>query len=226
MTPTRRTPPRRPGNGRPGAGTSARGTSARRPASSTRASSTRTSGTTRTAGPAVPGPGEPPGEERGRPSGRIAVVVLVLLVLVISYASSLRAWLAQRDEIDAARAELVQTQERVDQLRTDAERWQDPAFVTAEVRRRLGWVLPGEVGYRVLGPDGRPVGGDVSLEDPVAEPEEAPVDWYSSLWGSVEEAGVDPEEAAAQAAEEAVRPDPDAVIGEDPDRDPRRGGRR
>jgi len=118
------------------------------------------------------------------------VVVIVLLVLVISYASSLRAWLAQRDEIAAARADRAQTQERVAALQEAKERWKDPAYVTQQVRERLGYVLPGEVGYRVLGPDGRPIGTELSLDDPVNEPAApTPPDWYSAVWGSVQEAG-------------------------------------
>jgi len=116
-------------------------------------------------------------------------VVLVLLVLVISYASSLRAWLAQRDEIAVARAERAQTQEQVAALEEAKERWKDPAYVTQLVRSRLGYVLPGEVGYRVLGTDGRPIGSDVTLDEPVTEPEAPPSDWYSAVWGSVQEAG-------------------------------------
>jgi hypothetical protein len=114
-------------------------------------------------------------------------------VLVISYASTLRAWLAQRDEIDAARAELVATRERVAQLSEDQERWKDPAFARAEARERLGWVLPGEVHYQVLGDDGRPIGNEVSLDDPPAKAEPLPTDWYSTVWGSVQAAGSGPE---------------------------------
>ena len=123
-----------------------------------------------------------------RPSGRVAVVALILLVLVISYASSLRAWLAQRDELVAARADLADTRERVEDLQTGKERWQDSAYVMQEARERLGFVLPGEVGYRVLGADGEVVGSEVSLDQPVQA--QAPVtDWYAAVWGSVEKAG-------------------------------------
>jgi hypothetical protein len=117
------------------------------------------------------------------------VVALVLLVLVISYASTLRAWLAQRDEIDAARVELAETSARVTQLEEDRQRWKDPAFVRQEARERLGWVLPGEVHYQVVGTDGEPVRTDVSLDEPAADAEQGPQDWYSAVWGSVQAAG-------------------------------------
>ena len=117
-------------------------------------------------------------------------MLLVLLVLVISYASSLRAWLSQRDDIAAARAELTETSDRVQDLQTGIERWEDPAYVRNQARERLGFVLPGEVGYNVLGVDGEPIGSELSLDAPVVEPVDvAETDWYSALWGSVEEAG-------------------------------------
>ena len=117
-------------------------------------------------------------------------MLLVLLVLVISYASSLRAWLSQRDDIAAARAELTETSDRVQDLQTGIERWEDPAYVRNQARERLRFVLPGEVGYNVLGVDGEPIGSELSLDAPVVEPVDvAETDWYSALWGSVEEAG-------------------------------------
>jgi hypothetical protein len=117
-------------------------------------------------------------------------VLLVLLVLVISYASSLRAWLSQRDDLAAARMELAHTRDRVLDLQTGIERWQDPAYVRNQARERLGFVLPGEVGYNVLGTDGEPIGSDLSLDEPVVDPAElVETDWYSSVWGSVQEAG-------------------------------------
>jgi len=193
VAPPRPAASRRPSTGRPGSGASAgrpRSSSARRPAA---AAGGRTG--VRTGGPSPPPPigPAPPKEAGGRPSGRIAVIALVLLVLVISYASTLRAWLAQRDEIDAARAELVETRERVAQLSQDKERWKDPAFARAEARDRLGWVLPGEVHYQVLGDDGRPIGSEVSLDEPPVKTESMPEDWYSSVWGSVQAAGSDQE---------------------------------
>jgi cell division protein FtsB len=198
VSPSRPAASRRPSTGRPGSGASAgrpKGSASRRPAATAPGRAGARAGGGRTGGAQPPPPigPAPPAERGGRPSGRIAVIALVLLVLVISYASTLRAWLAQRDEIDAARAELVATRERVAQLSEDEERWKDPAFARAEARERLGWVLPGEVHYQVLGDDGRPIGNDVSLDDPPAKAEPPPTDWYSTVWGSVQAAGSGPE---------------------------------
>lgn len=115
-------------------------------------------------------------------------MALVLFVLLISYASSLRAWLTQRDEIDAARAELTQSTDRVEALEAGQERWRDPAYVIQEARRRLDFVQPGEVGYHVLGADGQPLDSDVRLDEPVVQ-QPPETDWYSTIWASVQQAG-------------------------------------
>lgn len=125
---------------------------------------------------------------RGRFTGRAAVSVLLLLVLVISYASSLRAWLQQRAEITTARADITQTQVSVDALERAKLRWQDPVYVQQQARERFGWLVPGEVGYRVIGADGSTLGAPPAPSAPSAP---AP-DWYVTVWDSVRAAGEPP----------------------------------
>src|SRR4028118_1252294 len=86
---------------------------------------------------------------RGGAGGRFAVLALVLVVLIASYASSLRAWLQQRAELEAARDRITSGEAQVEQLTEQAERWRDPAYVEQQARERLAWVMPGEVGYTV-----------------------------------------------------------------------------
>ena len=133
---------------------------------------------------------------RTRYTGRAAVLALVLLVLVISYASSLRAWIDQRQEIATTEAEIAEAQARVDQLTQTKQRWHDEAYLRRMARERFGWVLPGEIGYRVIDENGETV-GDTSLDAPegdAATPDQP--DWYDRVWGSIEYAGQPPEEAA------------------------------
>jgi cell division protein FtsB len=141
--------------------------------------------------------GQPAADEprrRSRFTGRAAVLLLVLLVLVISYASSLRAWLEQRAEIAATRAEIAQAQANVDALERERLRWQDPAYVRQQARERFGWVLPGEVLYRVIGVDGETLGAPAPPAVPAAEP---PADWYEGVWDSIQQAGEVPEPSTA-----------------------------
>ncbi|MGW7683623.1 FtsB family cell division protein [Kribbella sp. NPDC054772] len=144
----------------------------------------------RTAGPQA-------GPERTRGSrnltGRAAVVLLVLGALIVSYAQSLRVWFDQHQQISALNQEIADRQKRVGELNDEIARWDDDAYVKAQARQRLGWVMPGEVGYRVIGADGKPVGAPPEPSTPAdgTTNTQQPT-WYTKLWGSVEGAGKPP----------------------------------
>lgn len=122
---------------------------------------------------------------RSRLTGRTAILALVALVLVISYASSLRAWLQQREDLAEARAQIESSQQNIDDLEREKRRWNDSAYVEQQARKRFGWVMPGEVGYRVIGENGETLGPAADLDDePVGMGKDA--EWYERLWRSVE----------------------------------------
>jgi len=139
------------------------------------------------------------------------VLVLVLLVLVISYASSLRAWLQQRDEIEAARVDIARSQASVDQLERERERWEDPAYVQQQARERLGWVRPGEVAYRVIDADGTTLGAPAPAAILPGEPSS---EWYDDVWGSIREAGMAPEEVDLPRPQDHVITPPGRLRGQ------------
>ncbi|KQW48874.1 septum formation initiator [Nocardioides sp. Root1257] len=180
MPESRRTPSRapRPG-GRPGRGRS--GSTGR---GSTRSSLTDTSGTGSL--PAVP-----VGRRRPRVTGRAAVLLLVLSLLTISYASSMRAYLDQRSHIDDLKGQIALRQARIDDLEREKRRWDDPAFVRQQARD-LNYVMPGETAYVVLDEDGKPLDSEAKLSDPAEAARKAPTAWWSTAWKSVELAGNPP----------------------------------
>lgn len=110
------------------------------------------------------------------------MLALVVCALLASAALPLREYLDQRSKIAALQQAQAQTRERVAALQAERERLQDPAYVAAEARRRLHFVLPGETAYVVLVPEDLPAADG---EDDV-KGAEAP--WYSQVWGSVEQA--------------------------------------
>lgn len=130
---------------------------------------------------------------RSRFTGRMAVLVLVLAVLAVSYASSLRAYLEQRSEIEAHEAEIARAEAAIEELRREQARWQDPAFVAQYAREHLGYVRPGETPYVVLD-DGEPLGG-AELPDPSTVITTNEPAWYDDLWRSTEVAGTPASEA-------------------------------
>jgi cell division protein FtsB len=121
-------------------------------------------------------------------TARAIALAVVLLVLTISYASSLRIYFSQAHEISASKAEIVSHQQRIAELQDELVRWTDSTYVMTQARDRLGWVLPGETGYQVVGPDGKPLGGGAVItaqNTPTEQPKDA---WYAKLLGSVETA--------------------------------------
>lgn len=132
------------------------------------------------------------------------MLLSVVLLLIASYTSSLHAWWDQKGQIESANAEIVMRKDAIKGLQDDQARWIDRAFVEQQARERFGWVLPGEVGYRVIGSDGK-VQGDVPTLD--APPAPMAKQWYDSLWGTVVESGKEPKKM-----KKAVEPDPNVVL--------------
>ena len=112
---------------------------------------------------------------------------LVVCALVVSAALPLREYLSQRGQIADLRAEQATQQARVDALKKQLEQLQDPAYVKAQARTRLHFVLPGETAYVLLTPTPSPLpSGQVAVPGTTASGPEAP--WYSQVWGSVQAA--------------------------------------
>jgi hypothetical protein len=129
---------------------------------------------------------------------------VVLLILTISYASSLRIYYSQAHDIAATKAQIAERQQRIAVLQDELARWQDEEYVKTQARQRLGWVVPGETGYKVVDAEGKPLGGGAEISGEVtavAEPGDA---WWAKLWGSV--AAADEPAPAPSAAAEADKP--------------------
>ena len=124
-------------------------------------------------------------------------------VLVISYASSMRAYLQQRDHINDLRREIATSKASIAEAEREKRRWQDPAYVEAQARKRFGWVMPGETSYQVLDGDGEPLTGADVLTDPSSIAPAKPKAWWSKAYSSLE---------AADHPEKKVAPTPATKI--------------
>lgn len=131
-------------------------------------------------------------QRKSRFTGRAAILVLVLAVLAVSFASSLRAYLQQRDHIDRLEAQISEREANIDDLQREKERWQDPSFVAQQARARFGYVARGETPFVVVDESGNPLDASASLGDPtkLADPD-AQV-WYEDAWDSMKIAGNPP----------------------------------
>lgn len=137
---------------------------------------------------AVTSPGKPPGTGGSGPSGgsvtsRALILIAVFALLVLALSVPVRAWLSQRAEVAALSTDIAASSERIAELQTELARWSDPAFVSTEARRRLHFVLPGEIGYVTISPDGQPA--EAVLSEAAAS---APRGWHSVVWESIERA--------------------------------------
>ena len=113
---------------------------------------------------------------------RAAVLAILVCATALSVAVPLRTYWDQQKELAAQaeqRNEIVQQVQLQQQRRAELS---DPAYLAPEVRKRTGWVAPGEKPFLVnvppvppppLPPTAPPSGGDA----------DAP--WYQRLWTSV-----------------------------------------
>lgn len=128
--------------------------------------------------------------QRSRLTGRAAILVLVLAVLAVSYASSLRAYLEQRRQIDALEEQIEEREAAIGELEHEKARWKDPAYLMQEARKR-GYVLPGETPYVVVDGDGEPLTESELAERPRTSEDDEDA-WYAGVWESVKVAGDPP----------------------------------
>ena len=123
------------------------------------------------------------------------LLLSVVVLLIGSYTATFRAWWTARQDISTSQAERVQLTREIATLEDQKKRFDDPAYIQQQARERFGWVMPGEVGYRVIGSDGE-VRGEVPTLD--APTEAATEEWYDKLWGSVQTAGTPEADVAPQ----------------------------
>ena len=137
----------------------------------------------------------------------MAILVAVLAVLVVSSASSMRAYLQQRSHIADLRSQIATSQKDITALEREKGRWKDDAFIETQARERFGWVLPGETSYQVIGRDGKPLQRDSSLTDPDSVADPLPDAWWKKVHASLETAD-HPEKVSTPAISIAPPPAP------------------
>jgi cell division protein FtsB len=115
-------------------------------------------------------------------TGRAAVLGLVVCALVLSLAYPAKEFLAQRGEIGRLKSEKAQAQARVAALEERKRQLGDDAYIRAQARARLHYVLPGETVYVVVPPAGSGSADDAKPDVPEVSQDGS---WYGRLWGTV-----------------------------------------
>jgi cell division protein FtsB len=120
------------------------------------------------------------------------VLVLVLSVLTISYASSMKAYFQQHSQIQQLQDQIASSQDSINRLEKEKAQWQDPAYVREQARARFGYLMPGQTSYVVIGDNGKPLAAQAKLSDPRTASDRTPTAWWTTEWRSVELAGDPP----------------------------------
>ncbi|WP_449386445.1 FtsB family cell division protein [Cellulomonas soli] len=120
---------------------------------------------------------------------RVAVMAIVLGLAFVLVYPTLSAYLQQQAELTALRTQVSAARERNDDLQADLARWDDPAYVTAQARERLAFVMPGETAFRVVDPETVPDTTPVDTPSATALDEGLTLPWYATVWNSVQVAG-------------------------------------
>lgn len=116
------------------------------------------------------------------------LMIMVIVMFVVIIAPGFRVFVEQRQQIADLEAQARQAQTQNAALEAQVARWSDPAYVRAQARDRLYYVMPGETSLLVI--------NDVPPADPatdvVGNPTPAPAhtDWLSSLFVSSFTAGL------------------------------------
>ncbi|MCK0089705.1 septum formation initiator family protein [Rhodococcus sp. F64268] len=159
----------------------------------------------------APRDGRRPRTERtilGLSTGRAVILALVVCGLALTLAVPLRTYVSQRSEAEQIAQEREQLEGEIAALEAQKAHIEDPAWIRAEARNRLGFVMPGDIPYQVQLP------GDVALVDEEKEPETPSTGaWYSDLWLSVVEPPPEPETDPVPQHMPVAPPEPGDIPG-------------
>jgi cell division protein FtsB len=117
------------------------------------------------------------------------IMILALLVLgVVVLAPSLKLLIQQRAQIANLEQSVANQKAHVTALKGQVGRWDDPAYIEAQARNRLLFVLPGEYSYLVIPnatatapKDATPISRQIQSTN---------IDWVQALSSSILSAGL------------------------------------
>ena len=122
--------------------------------------------------------------ERTLPPRVVILAVVCLLAFVVIF-TSLRAYLSQQAQYDAVVDRIKEASDTSTTLENELAQWKDDTYVRSQVRERLGYVMPGDTSYVVVGADTvkQPSAGGEATQDSQDVP------WYQALRESSQAAG-------------------------------------
>ena len=143
----------------------------------------------------TPRTGEIPQVPQQRDDGRTPVslrmllVIVALLVPTFFIAESVHTYFVQHQRYQEVSSQLRATKQENAQLEAKLPAWQDNNYLKSQARGRLGYVMPGETTYIVVGAD------SVSETTATSSTPQNGQPWYDRLRQSTREAGKVPKAA-------------------------------
>ncbi len=131
---------------------------------------------------------------------RAAVLAAVVCVLTLTIAGPVRTYFAQRTEMAQLSASEAALRRQIADLEQKKVKLADPAYIAAQARERLGFVMPGDTPFQVQLPPtaaAAPQPGDETSKPASNAP------WYTSLWHTIADAPHLPPAAAPPAGQPA-----------------------
>lgn len=121
---------------------------------------------------------------------RALAIVISLIFAVILITPALRNYLGQQAEIRELNSSVEEARARNKDLADQLALWNDPEYVAAQARQRLGYVAPGQVLYVVTDPEaGTAEERRAAVEEEINYNRRAATPWFTTLWDSVAIAG-------------------------------------
>ena len=119
-------------------------------------------------------------------SGFTLLIVGLLVVGAFVVSPMLSAYVQQQRELAELRASVELYREAVAEADTERLKWQDPAYVRAQARGRLFYVMPGEIQLSVIDDVVVPADSEEETSDQLTEIEQ---NWARTLVASTLQAG-------------------------------------
>ena len=127
-------------------------------------------------------------EKRGI-STRLLILFIVLFGVAVTLAPPTQHYFAQRAQISALEADVESNRKKLEEARTELQRWRDPEYIKSQARDRLHFVLPGERQYIILGLNTQ-IDNGTSTAAPINQDFPLGVPWYSRVISSITSVGV------------------------------------
>jgi cell division protein FtsB len=129
---------------------------------------------------------EPPPRQASTLTARAAILAVTVATVIVAIALPFKVWLSQRHSIDSLAKQNAAIALHVQELQKQDQRWQDPAYIEKQAKKRLHYVVPGQKSYVILGNKKHKTTGTGAVRSTTIE---ADGPWYSQLWSSMEVAG-------------------------------------